>query len=93
VADFLGTRGDDASVVNEAMESLSGIEGFDEARLAEEKVNEMITPDMEVDRLEEEKEEADPDDEEFGDFSPERILYVRGQCRGAIATHLTRRSE
>jgi hypothetical protein len=35
VADLLGTRGDHASVVNETMESVSGVEGFYEALFAE----------------------------------------------------------
>jgi hypothetical protein len=92
VADFLGTRGDHASVVKEAMESVSGIEAFYEALLAEEEVNEMITADMGVDRLEEEDEEDDPEEEEFGDCSAERIVDVPGESRGAIETDLTRLS-
>jgi hypothetical protein len=93
VADFLGTRGDHVSVVNEAMESVSGIEGFYEALLAEEEASEMITADMEVDRPEEEKEDDDLHEEEFSDCSAQKIVYVPGESRGAIETYLTRLSE
>jgi hypothetical protein len=93
LADFLGMREDHASVVNEAMEPVSGIEGFYEALLAEEEVNEMITADTEVDRLEEEEEEDDPEEEEFGDCFAERIIYVPRESRGAIEASLTRVSE
>jgi hypothetical protein len=48
---------------------------------------------MKVHRLKGEEEENDPEEEEFGDCSPERIVYVAGEARRAIETYLTRLSE